>query len=143
MHRGLCPTGYTCIRPCSVREAMTFCASTAASPACSAGAATTSSSAAPIAIGSTSSTAGRETICSAGLPASISCTKTLQGLQGRRVELRGWIEYRSGPYIAIEDPSQLTVIDEDAYPQAVSPGGPVLSSEHDNAEPSKPHKRKR
>jgi hypothetical protein len=64
-------------------------------------------------------------------------------LQGRRVEVRGWIEYRSGPYVAIEDPSQLAVIDEGAHPQAVSPGGPVLSSERDNAEPSKPHKRKR
>ena len=55
------------------------------------------------------------------------------------MEVRGWIEYRSGPYIAIEDPSQLAVIEEGAHPQVPSPPGPVLSSE----KPSEPHKRKR
>jgi micrococcal nuclease len=85
---------------------------------------------------------------SAGIDAKIlranpEWAKTLQDLQGRRVEVRGWVEYRSGPYIAIEDPSQLAVIDEGTRPQAVSPGAPVLSSERENVEPSKPHKRKR
>jgi micrococcal nuclease len=79
----------------------------------------------------TISTSGRtgRTDCSAGIDAKVlranpEWTKTLQGLQGRQV--RGWIECRSGPYIAIEDPSLLTVVDEGAHPQAVSPGGPVL-----------------
>ena len=47
--------------------------------------------------------------------------KTLAGLEGRKVEVRGWIEYRSGPYIAIEDPSQPAVIDESAPPSPASP----------------------
>jgi hypothetical protein len=66
--------------------------------------------------------------------------------RGRKVEVRGWIEYRSGPYIAIEDPSQLAVIDESAPPSPVSPapGGPLLSSERPNGESANdPHKRKR
>ncbi len=81
---------------------------------------------------------------SAGIDAKVLRTnpewaKTLHGLQGRRVEVRGWIEYRSGPYIAIEDPSQLAVIEEGARPQVSAPAGPVLSSER----PSEPRKRKR
>lgn len=90
----------------------------------------------------------RRTDFSAGIDAKIlranpEWAKTLQGLQGRRVEVRGWIEYRSGPYIAIEDPSQLAVIEEGAHPQVSSPGGPVLSSERPNAQPGERHKRKR
>jgi micrococcal nuclease len=82
---------------------------------------------------------------SAGVDAKIlranpEWAKTLQSLGGRRVEVRGWIEYRSGPYIAIEDPSQLAVIEEGARPQVSPPQGPVLSSERQNTEP---HKRKR
>ncbi len=60
--------------------------------------------------------------------------------------MHGWIEYRGGPYIAIEDPSQLAVIDEAAQPSAPSqaPGGPVLSSERPNGQRvGEPHKRKR
>jgi len=65
--------------------------------------------------------------------------KTLAALEGRRVEVRGWIEYRGGPYIAIEDPSQLAVIDEGAQPTppAPAPGGPVLSSERQGEEPKR------
>ena len=56
------------------------------------------------------------------------------------MEVRGWIEYRGGPYIAIEDPSQLAIIDEGASsPPSPAPGGPVLGSER----PNEPHKRKR
>ncbi len=81
---------------------------------------------------------------SAGIDAKVlranpEWAKTLEGLQGRRVEVRGWIEYRSGPYIAIEDPSQLAVIEDGAHPSPSTPSGPVLSSER----PSEPHKRKR
>ena len=80
------------------------------------------------------------------LRANPEWAKTLAGLEGRKVEVRGWIEYRSGPYIAIEDPSQLPVIDESAPPLPASPapGGPVLSSERPNGESAnEPHKRKR
>jgi micrococcal nuclease len=88
---------------------------------------------------------------SAGIDAKVvhahpEWAKTLAGLQGRRVEVRGWIEYRSGPYIAIEDPSQLAIIDEGAQPSPPSPapGGPVLSSERPNGEGSgEARKRKR
>jgi len=70
--------------------------------------------------------------------------KTLEGLKGRRVEVRGWIEYRGRPYIAIEDPSQLAVLEDGAQPAPSTPGGPVLSSERPNGERlGEPHKRKR
>ena len=83
---------------------------------------------------------------SAGVDAKIlranpEWAKTLAALEGRHVEVRGWIEYRGGPYIAIEDPSQLAIIDESAQPSPPSPqpGGPVLSSER----PGEVHTRKR
>ena len=57
------------------------------------------------------------------LHANPEWAKTLAELQGRRVEVRGWIEYRSGPYIAIDDPSQLTVIEDGAHPAPAAPGG--------------------
>jgi hypothetical protein len=69
------------------------------------------------------------------LHANPEWAKTLAELQGRRVEVRGWIEYR----IAIDDPSQLTVIEDGAHPAPTAPGGPVLSSER----PSEPQRRKR
>lgn len=54
--------------------------------------------------------------------------KTLSGLAGKRVEVRGWIEYRGGPYIGIEDASQIAVVDEE--PRATTaPSGPTTSSE--------------
>ena len=34
------------------------------------------------------------------------------GLEGKRVEVRGWIQYRNGPYIDIEDPSQIAPAEE-------------------------------
>ena len=91
---------------------------------------------------------GRTTLSVANLDSARQprMAKTLAGLEGRKVEVRGWIEYRSGPYIAIEDPSQLAVIDESAPPSPVSPapGGPLLSSERPNGESANdPHKRKR
>ena len=69
------------------------------------------------------------------LHANPEWAKTLAELRGRRVEVRGWIEYR----IAIDDPSQLTVIEDGAHPAPTAPGGPVLSSER----PSEPQRRKR
>jgi micrococcal nuclease len=83
---------------------------------------------------------------SAGVDAKIlranpEWAKTLATLEGRHMEVRGWIEYCGGPYIAIEDPSQLAVIDESAQPSPPSPqpGGPMLSSER----PDEAHTRKR
>jgi endonuclease YncB( thermonuclease family) len=55
--------------------------------------------------------------------------KTLAGLEGRRIEVRGWIEYRNGPFIAVEDPSQITTVEDGARPDRAPPGGPVMSSE--------------
>lgn len=72
------------------------------------------------------------------LRANPEWAKTLDKLQGRRVEVRGWIEYRGGPYIAIEDPSQLALIEDGTQPPA-APGGPVLSSER----PGEAQKQKR
>lgn len=46
------------------------------------------------------------------LRANPEWAKTLAQLEGRRVEVRGWIQYRNGPYIDIEDPSQLMPAEE-------------------------------
>jgi endonuclease YncB( thermonuclease family) len=48
------------------------------------------------------------------LRANPEWAKSLAGLQGRRIEVRGWIEYRNGPFINVEDPSQIESMDEDA-----------------------------
>ena len=65
--------------------------------------------------------------------------KTLAALDGKKVEVRGWIEYRNGPFIDVEDPSQIATVDDDARPQSAAPGGPLLSSERG----APPQKRKR
>ena len=65
--------------------------------------------------------------------------KTLAELQGRRVEVRGWIEYRSVPTSPSMTRVKLTVIEDGAHPAPTAPGGPVLSSER----PSEPQRRKR
>lgn len=62
------------------------------------------------------------------LHANPDWAKTLEGLQGRRVEVRGWIEYRNGPYIAVEDPSQLAVIEDGAHPPPSAPGDPCSAA---------------
>jgi endonuclease YncB( thermonuclease family) len=65
--------------------------------------------------------------------------QTLGALEGRTVEVRGWIEYRNGPYIEITDPGQLVPVEEGApsaaapapkgpAPQGPSPKGPSMSS---------------
>jgi len=56
--------------------------------------------------------------------------KMLKALQGKRIEVRGWIEYRNGPFINVEDPSQIAAIEEEEAP-ASAPGAPTLSSKHD------------
>jgi endonuclease YncB( thermonuclease family) len=65
----------------------------------------------------------------AGIDASVlranpEWAKTLAALEGRRVEVRGWIEYRNGPYVNVEDPSQIAV-DEEGAPS--KRGGPTMS----------------
>ena len=46
------------------------------------------------------------------LRANPEWAKTLSELEGRRVEVRGWIQYRNGPYIDIEHPSQIVAAEE-------------------------------
>jgi endonuclease YncB( thermonuclease family) len=57
--------------------------------------------------------------------------RKLAALEGRRVEVRGWIEYRNGPYIDIEDPSQIDAVEEGPRPPPSAPGGPTMSSERE------------
>ncbi len=66
--------------------------------------------------------------------------QTLAGLEGRRVEVRGWIEYRNGPYIAVEDVNQIEPVDETPRP-AHTPGGPSMSSDRRVAPPAAKEKR--
>ncbi|CAN1723740.1 micrococcal nuclease [Hyphomicrobium sp. 1Nfss2.1] len=54
--------------------------------------------------------------------------KTIAALEGRRVEVRGWIQYRNGPYIDIEDPSQLVPADETLPGRTMPPSEAMTSS---------------
>jgi len=45
------------------------------------------------------------------------------------VEVRGWIEYRNGPFIEVEDPSQIAIVDGHTPPRSLQPDDPRLSSE--------------
>jgi endonuclease YncB( thermonuclease family) len=72
------------------------------------------------------------------LRANPEWAKTLAALEGQRVEVRGWIEYRNGPFIDVEDPSQI-VPKSDALPGRTPPaGGPLMSS--DKERPPAPQK---
>jgi endonuclease YncB( thermonuclease family) len=64
------------------------------------------------------------------LRANPEWAKTLGAMEGRRVEVRGWIQYRNGPYIDIEDPSQIALAD-DELPGATEPASPAATSGHD------------
>ena len=66
----------------------------------------------------------------------------LKDMEGRRVEVRGWIEYRNGPYIAVEDPLQIEVIEEGPRPRPKAPEAPAMSSER-RASPPPAKKEKR
>ncbi len=55
--------------------------------------------------------------------------KSLAALEGKKVEVRGWIEYRNGPFIEVEDPSQIATVEQRARPKSATPAGPSLSSE--------------
>lgn len=63
----------------------------------------------------------------------------LASLEGKRIEVRGWVEYRNGPFIEVEDPSQIAIVEDRAHPKSIAPGGPSLSSERS----APPQKRKR
>lgn len=71
------------------------------------------------------------------LRANPEWAKGLAALTGQRVEVRGWVQYRNGPYIDIEDPSQITVRQEPL--PGIAPPSPdrLLSSEKDQAPPDK------
>ncbi len=55
--------------------------------------------------------------------------RTLAALKGKRVEVRGWIEYRNGPFIEVEDPSQIAIVEGRTPPRSLQPDDPTLSSE--------------
>jgi len=64
--------------------------------------------------------------------------KALAALEGQRVEVRGWIEYRNGPYIKIEDPSQIeTTGVSSPAPSSSSSGGLTVSGERGKTAPQK------
>jgi len=63
------------------------------------------------------------------LRANPEWAETLASLEGRRVEVRGWIDYSFGPFIRIEDPSQIAVIEESLPGPTLPPGGATTSSE--------------
>ena len=65
--------------------------------------------------------------------------QTLAALEGKTIEVRGWIEYRNGPFIEVEDPSQIAIVEEGRPSSSLQPGGPSLSSERR----APPQKRKR
>lgn len=83
-------------------------------------------------------TAGIETRV---LRANPEWAKTLASLEGRRVEVRGWIQYRNGPYIDIEDPSQIIPAEQVLPGRSPPPAGAATSS--DRSEQPAPEKEER
>jgi len=75
------------------------------------------------------------------LRANPEWAKTLSSLEGKRVEVRGWIQYRNGPYIDIEDPSQIAPVDETLPGRSSPPAGAMTSGDRD--EQQAPQKQKR
>lgn len=62
------------------------------------------------------------------LKANPEWAETLAGLEGKRVEVRGWIQYRNGPYIDIEDPSQLMPADDTLPGRSPPPPSDAMTS---------------
>lgn len=75
------------------------------------------------------------------LRANPEWAKTLAVLEGQRVEVRGWIQYRNGPYIDIEDPSQIAVVGDELQQPSPPTGGPVTSSDREPAPPAQKQER--
>jgi len=67
------------------------------------------------------------------LRANPELARTLAALEGKRVEVRGWIQYRNGPYIDIEDPSQIAAANEDLPGRSTPPSEALTSSERKEA----------
>jgi endonuclease YncB( thermonuclease family) len=67
----------------------------------------------------------------------------LSDLAGRRIEVRGWIEYRNGPYIAVEDPHQIAAVDDAEPPRPAGPGGPTMSSGQKGDTPLAPRRKRK
>lgn len=69
------------------------------------------------------------------LRANPEWARTLAALEGKRVEVRGWIQYRNGPYIDIEDPSQIALADDTLPGRSPPPAGAMTSSDRDQHVP--------
>jgi micrococcal nuclease len=69
------------------------------------------------------------------LRANPEWARTLAALEGKQVEVRGWIQYRNGPYIDIEDPSQVGPVEETLPGRSPPPAGASTSSDR-NAQPA-------
>jgi hypothetical protein len=67
--------------------------------------------------------------------------KTLASLEGRRIEVRGWIEYRNGPFVRVEDPGQIAIIEETPGPREPAPSDPMTSSERNAVPPAEKKER--
>ncbi|KAB2943923.1 MAG: thermonuclease family protein [Hyphomicrobium sp.] len=67
--------------------------------------------------------------------------KQLAALEGKRVEVRGWIQYRNGPYIDIEDPSQIAPVDERLPGRSPPSSGAMTSSDRDMPPPPEKEQR--
>lgn len=67
------------------------------------------------------------------LRANPEWAKALTALEGRRVEVRGWIDYSYGPFINIEDPAQISVVEERLPGPTPPAGGATTSSEQRRA----------
>ncbi|MEO8420298.1 MAG: thermonuclease family protein [Hyphomicrobium sp.] len=78
------------------------------------------------------------------LRANPEWAQTLAGLEGKRIEVRGWIQYRNGPYIDIEDPSQIAPAEEALPGRSPPPAGAMTSSDRDeDPTPPPPENEKR
>jgi endonuclease YncB( thermonuclease family) len=66
--------------------------------------------------------------------------KSLAEFNGKRLEVRGWIQYRNGPYIDVEDPSQIVVVDP-ALPGRSAPPSEAMTSSDRNARPPEKEQR--
>ena len=75
------------------------------------------------------------------LRANPEWAKTLAALEGQHVEVRGWIQYRNGPYIDIENPSQIAAVGDERQQPSPPTGGPLMSSDRKSAPPAQKQKR--
>ncbi len=67
--------------------------------------------------------------------------KALAALEGKEVQVRGWIEYRNGPFIDVLDPGQITAIEKERRRPPEKPGAPRISSDRRDITPDPKQKR--